>query len=98
VAKTRKTVRKSGSTKKAAKASKSTGAKKKSAGKTRGARKSPLKELDLRPLKKQLKAHLDSLGRARTDDQRVQGAIASLRRLQAELNTECDPTMTIPLA
>jgi hypothetical protein len=89
VAKKRKSVKKS-SAKKASGARK-TGAKKK-------ARKASPKELDLRPLKKQLRAHLATLSAAPTStDARVQSAIANLQRLHEALNVDCDPTMTIPL-
>jgi hypothetical protein len=90
VAKTRKSA-KTSSTKKASSVKKAAGGKKK-------AKKaySP-KELDLRPLKKQLKAHVAKLSASRSTDQRVQNAIATLQRVQAELNEDCDPTMTIPL-
>jgi hypothetical protein len=56
------------------------------------------KEIDLRPLKKQIKAHVEILSRAASGDKRIADAIASLRRVQSELDENCDPTMTIPLA
>jgi len=95
VAKKRKTAtkpaaKKSSSGKKAVK--KAVGTKKKAASKA-----SP-NELDLRPLKKQLKAHVELLSRADQGHKRVQDALASLQRVQAELNESCDPTMIIPLA
>jgi hypothetical protein len=92
VAKTRKSAKKA-STKKASGAKKAAGGKKK-------ARKSPSpKELDLRPLKKQLRAHVAKLSAAPTAKEvRVQNAIANLQRLHDELNQDCEPTMTIPLA
>jgi len=74
---------------------------KKSAGKKKAAPRSAAKmtkELDLRPLKKQIKAHVEMLSRATTGDKRIADAIASLRRVQSELDANCDPTMTIPLA
>ena len=81
-------------------AKKSTGSKKQKA--TRAPRKTaaakPTKELDLRPLKKQIRAHVEMLSRATGGDARVSGALASLQRVYAELNEECLPTMTIPLA
>ncbi|MEO7273842.1 MAG: hypothetical protein ABIX28_23700 [Vicinamibacterales bacterium] len=55
-------------------------------------------EIDLRPLKKQIKAHIELLSRATSGDKRIADAIASLRRVQMELDENCDPTMTIPLA
>jgi hypothetical protein len=90
VAKTRKTASRSGSAKKA---SKKAGAKK------RAPRKSaPPKQLDLRPLKKQLKSHIDLLSKGDPSNERVQGALARLQRLDAELAQDCDPTMILPLA
>jgi len=97
-------------TRKAASAKKKTSAAKKpvakkSAGKKKAGRPTrksasakPTKELDLRPLKKQIKAHVEMLSRARSGDKRISDAIASLRRVQMELDENCDPTMTIPLA
>jgi hypothetical protein len=94
VAKTRKSAGKSGSTKKASskKTSKKPGAKK-------TARKAARpKQLDLRPLKKQLKAHVDLLStHGSAGDLRVQNAIARLQRMDAELTEDCDPTMILPL-
>lgn len=88
MAKTRKSARKS-SAKKASGAKKSAPRKK--------AAKGP-KELNLRPLKKQLRAHMALLSAAPTSkDERVQSAIANLQRLHDALNLDCDPTMTIPL-
>jgi hypothetical protein len=75
-------------------AKKSTGGKKK--GKSGGAK--AAKELDLRPLKKQIKAHVEMLSRATSGDKRIADAITSLRRVHMELDSNCDPTMTIPLA
>ena len=94
MAKTRKATRKSAATKKASSAKKATGGKKKATRK-KGIKRA--KELDLRPLKKQLKAHVDLLSRSGSSDKRVQSAMASLLRLHEELNEECIPTMTIPL-
>ena len=97
-------------TRKAASAKKKTAVKKaaakkpmakKTAGKKRAAPRSTAKatkELDLRPLKKQIKAHVEMLSRATSGDKRISDAIASLRRVQMELDENCDPTMTIPLA
>ena len=97
-------------TRKAASAKKKTTAKRPASKKSTGGRKKAAraprtaasakstKELDLRPLKKQIRAHVDMLSRATGGDKRVSGALASLQRVYAELNEECDPTMTIPLA
>ena len=75
-------------------AKKSTGGKKKGT----STRAKATKELDLRPLKKQIKAHVEMLSRATSGDKRVADAITSLRRVHMELDSHCDPTMTIPLA
>lgn len=94
--------RKAASAKKKTSSAKASRAKKSAGGKraARAARKpaKPAKELDLRPLKKQIKAHVDMLSRARGGDKRISDAIASLRRVHMELDANCDPTMTIPLA
>jgi hypothetical protein len=89
VAKTRKSVKKS--------AKRTSGVRKAASGKKKAVRAPARKELDLRPLKKQLKAHMKTLSGATSKDLRVQNAIASLSRLHEELNEECIPTMTIPL-
>jgi len=75
-------------------AKKSTGGKKKGT----STRAKAAKELDLRPLKKQIKAHVEMLSRATSGDKRIADAISSLRRVHMELDSNCDPTMTIPLA
>jgi hypothetical protein len=88
VAKARKSAKKSS-------AKKASGAKKSGAKK---AKKASPKELDLRPLKKQLRAHMAQLSAAPTaSTERVQSAISNLQRLHDALNVDCDPTMTIPL-
>ena len=88
--------------KKAAKSSaKKAAGGKKAAGKKKAPRKPSrpsAKELDLRPLKKQLRAHIEKLKAGTSSDQRVQSAIANLSRLHEALNADCEPTMTIPLA
>ena len=75
-------------------------AKKSNGGKKKGTstRAKATKELDLRPLKKQIKAHVEMLSRATSGDKRIADAISSLRRVHMELDSNCDPTMTIPLA
>jgi hypothetical protein len=96
LAKTRKGARKIAPTKKASGAKKKV-ASKKAAGKPRASAAKP-RPLDFRPLKKQLRKAVERLSGARTTDPRVQNAIASLQRLHADLNENCDPTMTLPLA
>jgi hypothetical protein len=99
LAKTRKTAKKSSSVKKASGVKKKVSgvAKKKAAGRPRASAAKP-RPLNFRPLKKQLRKAIDRLSGARTTDPRVQNAIASLQRLHAELNENCEPTMTLPLA
>ena len=89
---------------KARKSAKKSSAKKASAAKKSGAKrkakKASPKELNLRPLKKQLRAHITQLSTAPTakNGTACQSAIANLQRLHDALNVDCDPTMTIPLA
>jgi hypothetical protein len=94
VAKTRKTARKSSGAKKAAAVKRGLG-RKKTARPTRAAR-GP-KELNLRPLKKQLRDHMDQLSRSKSTDPRVQQTIATLQQFHERLNSNCDPTMSVPL-
>lgn len=90
MAKTRKATSKSGSAKKAST--------KKASGKKKAARKtSKPTELDLRPLKKKLKEHIDLLSQGDQSNERVRGALARLQLLDAELAQDCDPTMILPL-
>jgi hypothetical protein len=90
VAKTRKTASKSGSAKKASR--------KKVSGRKKAVRKtSKPTELDLRPLKKKLKEHIDLLSQGDQSNERVRGALARLQLLDAELAQDCDPTMILPL-
>jgi hypothetical protein len=110
LAKTRKAASAKGKTAARKTAAKKTAAKKpvakKSAGKKKAAGRKAAprsaakasKEIDLRPLKRQIKAHVEMMSRATSGDKRIADAIASLRRVQAELDENCDPTMTIPLA
>jgi hypothetical protein len=93
VAKTRKSAKKS-STKKAPSVRKAAGGKKKA---KKAKRAYSPKELDLRPFKKQLKAHVEKLSASKSTDPRVQDALASLRQAQAVLADSCGTTMTIPL-
>jgi hypothetical protein len=95
VAKTRKTARKSVGAKKVSAAKKGSGRKKTAAGRKKTAR-AP-KELNLRPLKRQLRAHMEQLSRSKSIDPRVQGTIATLQQFHDRLNSDCDPTMSIPL-
>jgi seryl-tRNA synthetase len=89
VAKKRKTSRKPASRKK------KTPAKRKRAStrsvKMKGTR------LDLRPLKKGIKKHIDALKAAKRPEGKVQEAIDTLTRSLQELNDECLPTMELEL-
>jgi seryl-tRNA synthetase len=89
VAKKRKTSRKPASRKK------KTAAKRKPAStrsvKMKGTR------LDLRPLKKNIKKHIDALKAAKRPEGKVQEAIDTLTRSLQELNDECLPTMELEL-
>ena len=91
MAKTRKSASKSG-TAKGARGQKAT---RKAGPKKRAARKP--KQLDLRPLKKQLRAHIALLSGGDPSNQRVQSALSRLQRLDEELAQDCDPTMILPL-
>lgn len=89
MAKTRKTSRKPASRKK------KTATKRKRAStrsvKMKGTR------LDLRPLKKDIKKHIDALKAAKRPEGKVQEAIDTLTRSLQELNDECLPTMELEL-
>jgi hypothetical protein len=92
LAKARKTVRKtSGGSRKAA-SKKATG---KKAAKKR-ATKPAKNELNLGPLKKQIRDHVKRLSAARSSDPRVAGALETLSRAQSEL--DCGDSMILPLA
>jgi len=92
LAKARKTARKTaGGSRKAGS--------KKAAGKKvakKRATKASKHELDLGPLKKQIRAHVQLLSTAKSSDPRVAGALETLSRARAEL--ECGDSMIIPLA
>lgn len=53
-------------------------------------------ELDLRPLKQQIKKHIDRLSVVEKPGKRTRAALASLRRVQRDLTRACMPTMVIP--
>jgi hypothetical protein len=52
-------------------------------------------EVDFRPLKSLMKAHITRLSAAKPSD-RVLNALRSLQRAQSDLSNECLPTMVIP--
>jgi hypothetical protein len=54
--------------------------------------------LDLRPLKRNIKAHISRLKKVKDPDPRVREALDSLTRAQRELTDACLPTMEIELA
>ena len=75
--------------------------KKKTAAKRAGSTISSVKmrgtKLDLRPLKKGIKKHIEALQKAKSPGGRVQEAIDTLTRSLNELNDECLPTMELEL-
>jgi hypothetical protein len=91
LAKARKTARKtSGGSRKAAS--------KKAAGKKaakKRASKPAKNELNLGPIKKQIRDHVKRLSAARSADPRVAGALETLSRAQSEL--DCGDSMILPL-
>ena len=91
MAKTRKTSRKPASRKK-----KKTATKKRAASTTVSVKMKGTK-LDLRPLKKGIKKHIEALQKAKSPGGKVQEAIATLTRSLNELNDECLPTMELEL-
>ena len=90
MAKTRKKA-KTSSTKKA------TAVKKAAGGKKKTKKASSRKELDLRPFKKQLKAHVVRLSASKSTDPRVLDALTRLRQAEDALSDSCGTTMIIPL-
>ena len=90
MAKTRKTSRKPASRKK-----------KKTATKPKGSTTLSVKmkgtKVDLRPLKKGIKKHIEKLQKAKSPEAKVQAAIDTLTRSLNELNDECQPTMELEL-
>jgi hypothetical protein len=103
MAKKRKAVRSSasrGAKKKTAgkkKATKATKAGKRPAAAYRSGLENP-REVDFRPLKNQITAHIARLSSAKSPSPAIENAIRSLRQVQAELNGECSPTMILPTA
>jgi hypothetical protein len=55
------------------------------------------REVDFRPLKNQITAHIARLSGAKSQSPAIENAIRSLRQVQAELNGECSPTMILPI-
>jgi hypothetical protein len=54
------------------------------------------KEVDFRPLKMQIRAHIDRLGKAKDQTPAVANALRSLQQLSETLSVECSPSMIIP--
>jgi len=54
------------------------------------------KEVDFRPLKMQIRAHIDRLGKAKDQTPAVTNALRSLQQLSETLSVECSPSMIIP--
>jgi hypothetical protein len=55
-------------------------------------------KLDLRPLKKNIKAHITRLRKVKDPHPQITEALDSLTRVQRELTAACLPTMEIALA
>ena len=53
------------------------------------------KEVDFRPLKTQIGAHIERLSSVRDPGMGVQNALRSLKQVQSDLSRECSPTMVI---
>ena len=89
---------------KASRPSSSKGQKKKSAKKParRAASKGPRtglessKEVDFRPLKVHIRAHIERLGKVKDPSPAVANALRSLQQVSESLSVECSPSMIIP--
>ena len=101
MAKARKTARKGASGGRKAATSRKASSKK-AVGRKKSARKparrGSAKELNLTPLKKQIRDHVQRLSGAEAVDPRVAEALSTLRRAQSELESACGASMIIPLA
>jgi hypothetical protein len=53
-------------------------------------------EVDFRPLKEQISAHIARLGSAKVMTPAIENALRSLRQVQTDLSSDCSPTMIIP--
>lgn len=56
------------------------------------------RQVDFRPLKKQIAAHIARLDSARDMTPAVESAIRALRQVQVDLSGHCSPTMILPTA
>ncbi len=54
------------------------------------------KEVDFRPLKTHISAHIERLSSVKDPTPGVQKALQSLRQVRADLSGECSPTMVLP--
>ena len=54
------------------------------------------KEVDFRPLKTQMRAHIERLGKVKEPSSAVANALRALQQASDELNAECQPTMILP--
>lgn len=54
------------------------------------------KEVDFRPLKMQIRAHIDRLGKVKDQSPAVANALRSLQQVSESLSVECSPSMIIP--
>ena len=55
-----------------------------------------VKEVDFRPLKTQLRAHIDRLSKVKDPSPTVANALRALQQVSSDLSVECSPTMVIP--
>jgi hypothetical protein len=96
VAKKRKSSRPSRGTKKTSSRKKTSGASRRAAStkKMRTGLEST-KEVDFRPLKAQIRAHIARLSTVQEPSSAVQSALQSLRQVQDDLTVECSPTMVL---
>jgi hypothetical protein len=53
------------------------------------------KQVDFRPLKAQIRAHIARLSTVQEPSSAVQSALQSLRQVQNDLTVECSPTMVL---
>lgn len=54
------------------------------------------KQVDFRPLKTQIRAHIERLSKVKAPSPTVENALRALRQASDELSAECSPTMILP--
>lgn len=54
------------------------------------------KEVDFRPLKTQIRAHINRLSKVKDPSLAVTNALRTLEQASSDLTTECLPTMVLP--